>query len=109
VASPPVAGGAAACSPPVAGGAAACSPPVAGGAAACSPPVAGGAELLPAPDLLAYIKDGLLIVMALIKTKINREVAVNEILLPFAILYRFTEYRYRGYVLYFFINELTVR
>jgi len=42
--------------------------------------------------VLAYIKDGLLIVMALIKTKINSEVAANEILLPFAILNGFTEY-----------------
>jgi hypothetical protein len=47
--------------------------------------------------------------MALIRIKTNSDVAVNEILLPFTILCEFTEYEYLGYVLYFFINNLTVR
>jgi hypothetical protein len=49
-------------------------------------PVGGGL-----PVVVAYINDELLVVMALIKRKINSEVAANEIVLPCIIIYGFTE------------------
>jgi hypothetical protein len=57
--------------------------------------VPGGFAVVVDPELLpvvvAYIKYGLLIVMALIKTKISSEVAANEIVLPCVTLCRFTQ------------------
>jgi hypothetical protein len=57
--------------------------------------LSGGFPVVVEPELLpvvvAYIKDGLPIVMALIKRKINSEVAANEIVLPCLIIYGFTE------------------
>jgi hypothetical protein len=51
-------------------------------------PVVVNPELLPL--VVAYTKDELLIVMALIKRKINSEVAANEIVLPCVVISIFT-------------------
>jgi hypothetical protein len=57
--------------------------------------LSGGFPVVVEPELLpvvvAYIKDGLPIVMALIKRKINSEVAANEIVLPCIIICGFTK------------------